>query len=123
MEGLLDTYGREMLTVWIPLDHTITDDDVASARRIGELFRKNVAPTIALHTALETSVKAVGIMVTGRDAEQTLEQIRPFFKQHCPRGTYVTRRRLPGKNEDRSRMANWPQPKPLFEDDVIALDW
>jgi len=105
-----------MPTVWIPLDHVITEEDSASARRMGESFNREASRGIASFAAIETSVDHVGVMLIGRDAEKMLQQIRAYFQQHCPRGTYVTRRRL---QRGRDLPLTWSQPRPLFEGDQI----
>lgn len=116
VQDILDDVGREMLTVWIPLEHELTDDDRQHAHRIGSQLEQHVPEKIARYSAIETLAGAVGVMVIGRHAEVMLKNIRPYFKRHCPRGTYVTRLRL---NRDSDELTTWPQPKPLFEDDQL----
>ena len=118
VEDVLDQCGREMLTVWIPLDHDITDDDRKFGHWLGDSLEKHIPRGIAGFAALETELDKVGVLVVGRDADHMLEQIRPFFKQHCPQSTYVTRRRIPRADDSQpSRPEHrWPSPKPLFEE-------
>lgn len=121
VEDFLDRRGREMLTVWIPLEHQVTDDDRRFARRLGESLQEHIPRGVAGLGAIETLGHSVGVMLVGRDADTMLARIRPFFKQHCPRGTYVTRLRLVRKDdpEAEQKYETWPHPRPLFEGDQI----
>ena len=89
VESFLDRTGREFLTVWIPLDHETTDDDRRSARQLGESVQHNISRDIVRFVSCLSDRRRVGVKVAGRDAEVMLEAIRPYFKQHCPKGSFV----------------------------------
>lgn len=117
VEALLDQTGREMLTVWIPLDHHLTDDDSKRARRLGESLCQHVSRDVASFAAVETGLDEVGVLVIGRDVETMVEQIRPYMKQHCPKGTYIGRKTVTRDDVvfDRQRI-------PLFENNDIPVE-
>ena len=119
--ALLDQMGRELLTVWIPRDHEIDEEDREFAQRLGRSLEGHAASEVADFVATATRPGAVGVTVVGRDADTMLEQIRPFFKQHCPRGSYVTMWRISPGDDSRPDPAagTWPRPKPLFEDEEL----
>ena len=124
VEALLDRTGRELVTVWIPLDHEVNDDDREFAQRLGQSLEGHAASEVADFVATATRGGAVGVTVVGRDADTMLKEIRPFFKQHCPRGSYVTMWRIsPGDDSQPDPTAGtWPRPKPLFEDEELPED-
>jgi hypothetical protein len=119
-DALIDRVGREMLTVWIPLDHDLSEADRAFGRRLGEGMKNHVVQNAVLFGGVNTSPKQIGVVVIGKDADALLDAIRPYFKQHCPRGTFVTRQYVHKRGDDKeAALHRWARPKPLFEDDVI----
>jgi len=124
VDALLDRFGRESLTVWIPLDHSLSEADRTFARQLGAELNNHVSKRVASFVAIETgysshtNTDAVGVVVVGRHADVMLESVRPFFKQRCPKNAYVTRYHCCRDNElfDHT-IHTWPEPKPLFESD------
>jgi hypothetical protein len=120
IEAALDRSGREMLTLWIPLDHEITEADRSFAKQFGKAFAQDVSRSIAGFCAIESSFDAVGITLIGRDADIMLHEIRTYFSSRCPRGSFITRRRVTRAGEyQNSQPILWPGGKPLFEDEVL----
>lgn len=122
IDWLLDQ-SREMLTLWIPLDHSLTEKDKELARALGDSFKESNPTSVAKYSALETCLDKVGLAFCGSDAERMVADIRDYFQDHCPRGSYITRLRL-ADDVDPDTLSigeRWPSPVPLFEDDEISV--
>ncbi|NLE39615.1 MAG: hypothetical protein GX621_16470, partial [Pirellulaceae bacterium] len=74
--AFLDHVGRELLTVWIPLDHEISEDDREFAQRLGQSLEGHAASEVADFVATATRPGVVGVTVVGRDADTN----NPLFR-------------------------------------------
>jgi hypothetical protein len=115
VEALLDRQGREMLTLWIPLDHDLTERDRKAAKKLAREFEAAQSPKVARYCALESSLKEVGLIFIGKETGEMIATIRSYYQSRCPRGSYITRRYI-GDDDSESF---WPKPTPLFEDDRL----
>lgn len=106
--GSLSKY-KELVIVWIPLDHEITSKDCDEGREFGSMLNELIAE--GEFAAFSTRIDMIGINFACEDAELMFEAARPVLQKYCPKGTYITREHVYDKSESR-----WE--RPLFEDDA-----
>ncbi len=100
-----------MMTIWIPLDHKVNDQDKDDVRKFGELLEPILKPYRIGHSATSCDMEKIGLVIAGLILNEDARlAIIPTLKKYCPQQTIFSIQEIVD-GRDKDEITEWP----LFE--------